>query len=431
MSSNVSPRPGWPSRARIAASVAALLTAALVAVSRRARAEPRQAGAAARVQVADSGKRQRPHGINVTERPPVAQPGPPRMPYLIGRDTLFARDTLRHLDVVRPTIVRPGGDSIPLDRIAAQYPDSGTPLYVVKYAVRLTLAGRDTRVVMPGVAGRTVKEASQMLRDSGLIEPPSVVTEPGEGEPRDEVVGQAPLPGARVPPETRAVLTLGRVLPPPPTPSPLARVPSVVGLDSARAIRALADSGFPRHLVRPPPGGSAENVVASQRPTAGSPVPPTTRVVLTLRALGVDTALVPLVVGLTVDSAIQVLRAARLRARVDAWGSQARHGRDVVRSQSPRAGTVAVRGETVTIVPAYRFAWTPLILLLLGGGGLAAGIAARAAWPPPTITPRVRLHPYSPRLTGAGAPFVGASVSLRSRIVHHEPRLRCAGSLLA
>lgn len=494
MCSSVSPQPGrWRARVRSAASVAALLTAAAVAATPRVARAALQQDTTSRA--ASRARSPAAKGVRGAQAQNVVS-GLPRMPYLVGLDTLRAISRLRRLDVSHWVILPPGRDSIPLDLVAAQRPESGAVLRPSVDTVRLTLAGRarpqelvrvpyvvgatqgdataalerarlvpqlheeptaiterigrvvrqapdsgrplqpgsdvaiwvgrDARVVMPPVTGYTLAVASRMLREAGVRALPKARELAGDGEAIDSVVEQAPAAGTPVPPDTVAVLTLGR------RPAQTARVPYVVGLDSAAAIRRLVAAGLGRHQLRSARDGSAANVVGTQSPDSGRRVPITTTVVLTLRARGVDTALVPLVVGLTVDSATRVLRAAHLRALVDASGGAARHARDTVRRQSPGADAIAIRGEAVTIVPAHRFAWTPLIiLLLLGGGGVVAALGARAVWPPPTIAPRVRLHPYAPRLTRAGEPFIGASVSLRSRIVHHEPRLRCAGSLLA
>jgi hypothetical protein len=189
-----------------------------------------------------------------------------------------------------------------------------------------------------------------------------------------------------------------------------------------------------------------------QAPDAGTPVWPATRAVLTLARRApvqqdspatpatppppprqpspvrqADSVFVPLVIGLTVDSARAVLAEAGLGTRVDALVGEAVLGRATVRSQLPEVGTIVSAGAAVTIAPANVVAAMLIIALLLAGGT----VAARALCPTPTIAQIVRLYPAGGRVMPAHEPLVLASVSLRSRVEHHGAGLDVSGSLLA
>jgi beta-lactam-binding protein with PASTA domain len=314
-----------------------------------------------------------------------------------------------------------------------QAPDSGQRLS--PGGTVTVWVGQDTRVSMPLVTGQTEDEASGVLRNAGVVAPPIVDVMPGEGEPLDSIVRQAPYPGTLVWPQTRAVLTLARLQPmqqdspsqPPQLPRRLARVPWVVGLDSATAIRTLAGQGLRNYQIRLPPGGRTEDVVAAQSPDSGGRVPFATRVMLALRARQADSVFVPLVIGLTVDSARSVLDEAGLGTRVDALGGEALVGRARVRTQQPDVGTIVPAGTTVTIAPANVLAVILVIALLLGGGA----VAARALCPTPTIAQLVRLYPAQARVMLRNESLVVASVSLRSHVEHRGAGLDITGSLLA
>jgi beta-lactam-binding protein with PASTA domain len=420
---------------------------------------------------------------------------PRRMPSLLGMDTLRALDTLRKMDLPRHQILLPRADTIPIDVIVDQIPRPGStqlavdvvrlklggrprptksvPLRLIvpdvvgltqREATRLLsvamlapqsssapatssieigrvlqqqprggqsavrgsrvaiVVGRDARVTMPRVTGRTLASATSALRKAGLLRAPTVRRVAGAGAPLDSVVRQSPARDTRVWPGTGVALSMGRRSVPP------ALVPYVVGLDSTAAIRKLRAAGLSSHRVALSSRSELDLVVGRQSPVAGQRVPRPTTVVLTLSPR-IPEVIVPSVVDMSVDSATHVLTDSGFVVRVDEWRWASRL-RGTVRSQSPRAGIPVIRAARVTIVPDTLRAEIVLLVVVLGGG-LAAYMAARTIWPPPTVTPRISLQPLVAQLAHADGRVVVAAVSIRSHLEHQPSTYHPIGAPLA
>jgi beta-lactam-binding protein with PASTA domain len=247
-----------------------------------------------------------------------------------------------------------------IGRVVRQKPDSGER---VPPGSRVAISlGRDARIAMPRVTGLTLAVARQTLRDAGFTSKPRERRIDGDGEPMDSVIGQSPETGTMVSADALVVLQLGRApiseQPPIEVPPPIA-VPALVGMDSASAIRALADVGLRNYVVQSSSAATVDSVDA-QSPAAGALVPPQTTIVLTMRA------------------------------RI-----------------------------AVVVPPSRRYPLIALVGLLLVAA-VAAGYAARMIWPAPTITPSARVQPGVAELSGFTGNLVEVSVSFRSH-VEHEP----------
>lgn len=280
------------------------------------------------------------------------------VPSVVGLTTNEAERALEQSRLGVESVEEPVSSPDSIGRVIRQRPDSGER---VPPGSRVSIVwGRDARVAVPHVTGLTLDSARRLLRDAGLVVKPTTQRVDGEGDPVDSVVGQLPESGAMVPAEQLVVLQLGRA---PPTAAPTIAVPPLLGLDSAAAIRALADAGLRTYVVQLPDTGVAQDTVDAQIPVAGSLVSPQTPIVL------------------------------RMRARID-----------VVHPRFPLIAIVA------------------LVLVAT----VASGFAARTIWPPPTITPSARVEPGVSELADFSGSLVAVSVSFRSHLETEPSTLEIA-----
>jgi penicillin-binding protein 1A len=155
-------------------------------------------------------------------------------------------------------------------------------------------------------------------------------------------------------------------MPLPPVPElERARVPDVVGMERAAAIRALVRANFTPTTVSVASGRPA-GTVAGQSPTGGTVT--TAGSIVTIRVSNgrAPSVTVPNVVGLPEQRARQALQRAGLSVAVTRVSTGSRSLDGTVRSQSPGPGAKVDRGSTVTIaVYDYQKA--------SGGGGGGGG----------------------------------------------------------
>lgn len=132
------------------------------------------------------------------------------------------------------------------------------------------------------------------------------------------------------------------------------RVPDVVGMSTAAAVRELGQDGYVADVQTRVSAGTEVGRVLSQQPDGGSKLDHGQRVTLVV-ARGAATSGIPDVVGLRVDKAFVRLQAAGLKGRTRRVTST--RPPDTVVEQSPAAGASAARGSAV------------LMTISRGGGG--------------------------------------------------------------
>jgi serine/threonine-protein kinase len=226
-------------------------------------------------------------------------------------------------------------------------PPSRSPVFVAVFAallvllllglgaLALKLAGNDSdKLEVPQVVGLTEPDARTQL---GKFD---VVTEPVRRDDADEgvVVEQDPAAGSKVAEGGRVTIKVN-------TAKPLSKVPELVGLTEERANSALKLAGLTADIVRVDSKEPAGTVIAQDRP-AGTELPQGSVVKVT-SSNGPTNETVPNVIGMKADDAIALLQQRGFTVeREDVTSSQ---DEGTVVSQSPRAGSDAEQGQTVTI----------------------------------------------------------------------------------
>jgi membrane carboxypeptidase/penicillin-binding protein len=130
---------------------------------------------------------------------------------------------------------------------------------------------------------------------------------------------------------------------------PLGKVPNVVGMKQEAAIETLADASFTAQ-VEEGPSTEPAGVVFDQDPQGGASVRLGARVTIMVSNGKAPTVVVPRVVGAAESAAVAALKDAGFKVAVVEQDTCDPNEDGVVISQSPKGGSKADAGSTVTIV---------------------------------------------------------------------------------
>ncbi|MEK6275647.1 MAG: PASTA domain-containing protein [Actinomycetota bacterium] len=255
------------------------------------------------------------------------------VPGVIGFTQEAARAKLSDAGFSKVDTVYRSSDS-PDGTVVDQKPESGANLSGGS-RVGLTISTGKAEVVVPMLVGLTAVGADRLLKTVKLRPVPHLV-------PSDKragtVLAQNPAAGSRLARRAQVFFDVSK------GPS-LVTVPSVRGLDEARASRRIAAAGLVPQVRRVPSSQPVARVVA-QEPPQGGKVKPRTKVFLNVsRGLGLVS--VPAVRGLQRREAIAKLRLVGLVPVVVGVASKEPKGR--VLAQDPKRGKNVQAGAEVRI----------------------------------------------------------------------------------
>ncbi len=229
----------------------------------------------------------------------------------------------------------------------------------MKSIVTLTVSKGPAPVVVPGVVGLTLDQATTVLREAGLsVEAQRV---PSDNIPEGVVQSESPEAGRAADRGASVALVVSG------GPSPV-NVPDMTGRSIGDAVAALRDAGLMDRLEYSLQPGDPVGTVLDESPAAGSPVKHGDTVTLTVVVSGI----VPDVSGMTLDQARTALQNAGYAVGNVAYTQSGSDGK--VASTEPQAGSSLRPGEAVTIY--YN-----------GGTGAVASPAPPAATSAPTTQP--------------------------------------------
>jgi serine/threonine-protein kinase len=196
------------------------------------------------------------------------------------------------------------------------------------------------RVDVPGVTGKTSREAADTLHSRGLEV--AFVNEVSEKVPRGEVISQDPKAGTRVKEGSTvtARVSAGRGTAP---------VPPVEGLSEGEAKDAITKAGFNPKVTREFSDEVAKGQVISQSPAPGTEITKGRQVSLAV-SKGREGVAVPKLTGLTRADAEAQLQELGLTAKVAEQESAKEAG--TVIAQDPAAGTTVDKGAEVGVTVA-------------------------------------------------------------------------------
>ncbi len=215
----------------------------------------------------------------------------------------------------------------------------------------LLFANSNDRITIPNVAGMSVEEAEEALREKGfenveVAEEPTPSSEVEEGK----VAGTDPESGETVSPDTEITILVS-------SGPEMVEMPDLVGMSQQDALGEINRSGLARGEITHEESEEPQGTVLSTDPEAGTEVEPGTKVNLVI-AKASNKVEVPSLAGMNQDQASERLAELGLTLSAQTQETdQATPGTAI--SQSPEAGSKVERGSTVTVTFAQAPAQQP------------------------------------------------------------------------
>ena len=193
-------------------------------------------------------------------------------------------------------------------------------------------------VEMPDVIGMKEEEAVAELEELGL----EVTVDTKQNRAREgKVIDQDPAAEEMLEEGDEVTIVVSEGPPP-------VEVPDVVGLQVEVAQTEIREARLKTRVRQEVSEDVPEGEVIEQDPTAGEEVERGTTVVLTVSS-GPETVVVPEVIGMTEEEAIEVIQDAGLRVSISREPSND-YEEGIVAAQDPDAGAEVEEGETVAIL---------------------------------------------------------------------------------
>jgi len=263
------------------------------------------------------------------------------VPNVIGQKQGPAVDRLDRAGLTSRVVAKPSSE--PAGTIFAEEPGPGT--HVTRGSVVTLTASSTAQVTVPDVVGDKAPAAIRSLRAEGLsAQTISVASSKAAGV----VISQSPASGASVATGSTVAIRVSRGA---------TRVPNVVGQTRSAAVSVLrAASLVPAPFVVP--SSQPKNTVVSQRPHAGTSVPPQTKVRINISSGSTSgggvppppppaSKSVPDVTGQQQEAAQRQLNGIGFKSRVVYVPSDQPQG--AVVSQSPGGGSTVKVGTRITL----------------------------------------------------------------------------------
>jgi beta-lactam-binding protein with PASTA domain len=341
------------------------------------------------------------------------------VPRVVGRDEAGVKRAIDEAEL--ELVVQQGPDAnVPAGLASNQDPKAGTRIRIGS-SVTVTFSTGVPPIAVPNVRDSTREGAERVIVAAALrvANVDTVNATTGFGR----VVRQEPTAGAMVPPRSTVHLDIGRRDPDSPV-----RVPSVLTMTVERGDGLLTKLRLRLHVDGSRPDAAPVSTIIQQDPAPGSTAPPGSEVhVWTASPLPPpppDSAVIPSVVGLTRDSAIERLGNAGFSIGAQRVGGQGTPGR--VGSQSLPAGRKDTVGARVAIWvvprPTIERTVVPDVTHQFADSAIAALEAARLEGH--LSDHRADTEPADWAVVGQ-TPRAGSRVRVRSSVelvVEHEPQ---------
>lgn len=232
--------------------------------------------------------------------PPVATVAPAPLvavPNVVGLPDQAAIRELRSSGFLVSEVFE-ASDTVEANEVIAQSPAAGTELAPGE-EIEITVSSGAVPVEVPGVVGQGADDAARFLQDRGF--PSELVVEPGSTAPAGQVLRQDPAAGSEVAPGSTVVLFVAEG-------TQAIQVPDVKGMTETRAIQVLAQAGLDvtDERIEEPSNEVPEGLVIGTDPSPPVLLLPDTPIRIVV-SLGPESVVVPSLIGLTPEAAIQRL----------------------------------------------------------------------------------------------------------------------------
>ena len=264
------------------------------------------------------------------------QVGPQKLPNVVGKTKEAARKELTNMGF-EVKVELNVNESVEAGLVYAQDPEAGTKLRQGN-TVTISVSAGIGESKIPDVSGLSINDASLKLEEEGFTAIPK--EEPSDTIEKDKVTRTKPKAGTKAKrgSEVEVYVSLG-----PATKAVL----NVVGLDSTTAAAQLGQEDFQVVTQQEASDSVPVGKVIRTDPVANTMVPRASTVTIYV-STGPAEVSVPDVVGMTKTQATTTLQNAGFGLVITSQASTLAN-KDKVLSQSPSAGTKALKGSSVTI----------------------------------------------------------------------------------
>ncbi|GAA1192663.1 Stk1 family PASTA domain-containing Ser/Thr kinase [Pseudonocardia alaniniphila] len=274
----------------------------------------------------------------------IFSPPPPTpqvaVPNVVGQSQQDARNQILAARLSVSSVVEVPSQASQIDQVLSTDPPVGTEV-AERSSVTLQIGRGPDTVSVPALTGKTVEEATALLKDRGLEMGTQTTRETNDPNQVGKIISSTPGPGEDARGRSQVAVVVGAE-------QTTVQVPDVSGRDPDDAEQQLTQAGFRVGQHQEVDGGGDEGSVAGTNPPAGSRVARGSQINL-LISRGNEIQ-VPNVVGESASDAVDALRRAGFRSidqeTVDV-NSQDQDG--VIVQQSIRAGSTAEPDDSITI----------------------------------------------------------------------------------
>ena len=269
------------------------------------------------------------------------------VPNVVGEQLGTASGVLQNagftVGVIDVTSLRPSGTVIREDPPGGTKAPKGSK-------VTLTVSSGPGSAVLPGVIGDPLAQAEATIR-AAHFKVGRVSRQSSGTYASGQVISTDPPAGSSLPVGTKIDLFVS-------SGPPKVAVPDVTGEAEAQARSTLTGAGFTVHVTPQTTSSAAAGTVLSESPAGGTQVPQGSTVMIAV-AKAPSTVTVPNVHGQTAADATRTLKHAGFQVAQQQKDVTNKSQNGIVLSESPRHGTTAKKGSTVTITVGHYAAGKP------------------------------------------------------------------------
>ncbi|WP_433290752.1 Stk1 family PASTA domain-containing Ser/Thr kinase [Pseudonocardia sp. CA-142604] len=274
----------------------------------------------------------------------IFSPPPPTpqvaVPNVVGQSQQDARNQILAARLSVSSVVEVPSQASQIDQVLSTDPPVGTEV-AERSGVTLQIGRGPDTVSVPALTGKTVEEATALLKDRGLEMGTQTTKETNDANLVGKIISSTPGPGEDARGRSQVAVVIGAE-------QTTVQVPDVSGRDPDDAEEELTKAGFRVSGRQDVNGGGDEGSVAGTNPPAGSKVARGSQIVLQV-SRGNEIS-VPNVLGDSPSDAVDALRRAGFRdidQEIVDVNSQDQDG--IIVKQSIAGGSTAEPDDSITI----------------------------------------------------------------------------------
>ncbi|MCY3634300.1 MAG: Stk1 family PASTA domain-containing Ser/Thr kinase [bacterium] len=241
--------------------------------------------------VLDNGEDAAPPAITSTPVPMVS------VPNVVGLSSQSAIRELRAAGFVVSQVFE-ASETVASNEVISQSPEDQAEVEQGE-EIEITVSSGAVPVIVPGVVGQSASDAARLLQDRGFA--PELQEVEGSTAPAGQVLRQDPAAGSEVAPGSSVMLYVAEGV-------QAVEVPDVAGMTLLRATQVLVQAGLQvsEEILEQPSDDVDKDLVIGTDPSPPALLLPDSQIVI-LVSLGSENVVIPSLVGLTPETAGELL----------------------------------------------------------------------------------------------------------------------------